>query len=56
MPISAPGSLEFDQVYGLVAWLLAKNEVIAEDTVMNAATLPRVEMPARNIFVPETFR
>lgn len=52
MPSSAPGSLDTDQVYGLVAWLLAKNGLIANDAVMSAETLPAVDMPARSIFVP----
>lgn len=56
MPSSAPGSLGPDQVYGLVAWLLAKNEIIPTDAVMNAETLPQVEMPARTIFVPDDRR
>ena len=56
MPSSAPGSLSSDQVYGLVAWLLAKNEIIPDDAVVNAETLPEVEMPARDIFVPDDRR
>ena len=53
MPTNAPGTLEPDQVYGLVAWILAENGIIAADAVMNATTLPAVEMPARDIFVPQ---
>ena len=53
MPTNAPGTLEPDQVYGLVAWILAENSIIAADAVMNATTLPAVEMPARDIFVPQ---
>ena len=53
MPSSAPGSLEPDEVYGLVAWILAENAFITDDAVMNATTLPAVEMPAREIFVPQ---
>ena len=45
MPTSAPGSLDTDQVYGLVAWLLAQNEIIGESDVMNAETLPAVRCP-----------
>ena len=56
MPSAAPGSLSADQVYGLVAWILAKSDRIDEDTVMNAETLPRVEMPARDRFVPDDRR
>jgi cytochrome c len=53
MPSNAPGTLEPDQVYGLVAWILAENGIIAADATMNATTLPAVEMPARDIFVPQ---
>ena len=53
MPSNAPGTLEADQVYGLVAWILAENGLIAADEAMNATTLPAVEMPARDVFVPQ---
>ena len=53
MPTNAPGTLDPDQVYGLVAWILAENGIIAADAVMNSTTLPAVEMPARDIFVPQ---
>ncbi len=53
MPSDSPGTLAPDEVYGLVAWILAENGIIARDAVMNAATLPAVEMPARDIFVPQ---
>ena len=53
MPSASPGTLAPDEVYGLVAWILAENGIIARDTVMNASTLPAVEMPARDIFVPQ---
>jgi len=51
MPFTAPQSLTDDEVYALTAYLLALNGVIDEDEVMNAATLPAVEMPnAGNFF------
>ena len=53
MPSDAPGTLAADEVYGLVAWILAENGIIAPDAVMNPETLPAVEMPARDIFVPQ---
>ena len=53
MPSTAPGTLTADQVYGLVAWILAENGLIGADEAMNATTLPAVEMPARDIFVPQ---
>ena len=51
MPITAPGSLTNNEVYAVVAFLLAKNEVIEPTAVMNSSTLPAVRMPARDKFV-----
>jgi cytochrome c len=51
MPLNAPGSLKPDDVYGLVAFLLWRNKIIADTAVMNAETLPRTRMPARDRFV-----
>ena len=56
MPIDAPGSLESDEVYGVVAFILAENGVIRRDEIMNAATLPNVRMPARDRFVVDDRR
>jgi len=56
MPLNAPGSLTPDEVYGLVAFLLWRNEIIADTAVMNARTLPRVVMPARDRFVRDNRR
>ncbi len=53
MPTTAPGSLSPNDVYGLTAWLLARNAIIADDEVMNAQTLPAVRMPALDLFVPD---
>jgi hypothetical protein len=54
MPPDAPGSLKDEEVYGLVAYLLAMNELIPQDAVVDAASLPKVQMPARAHFVPDT--
>ena len=51
MPQTAPGSLTPDEVYSLVAYLLYRNDIVAEEVVMNAATLPAIVMPARDRFV-----
>ena len=56
MPLAAPGSLTPDEVYGLVAFLLWRNEIITDTAVMNAQTLPRVVMPARDRFVVDNRR
>ena len=53
MPASQPGSLRPDEVYALTAFLLFRNEVIQEGDVMDAKTLPKIQMPNRNGFFPE---
>lgn len=53
MPFNAPGSLSNEEVYHLTAYLLRANEIIDDNTVINAKILPRIEMPARNLFVPD---
>ena len=54
MPPDAPGSLRDTEVYGLVAYLLSLNELIPADAVIDATSLPKVKMPARVHFVPDT--
>lgn len=56
MPIDAPASLEADEVYGVVAFILAENGIIRRDEIMNATTLPAVRMPARDRFVVDDRR
>jgi len=51
MPFQAPESLTNDEVYGLTAFLLAKNGIIRERDEMNARTLPKVRMPNRDGFI-----
>jgi len=52
MPASKPGSLSHDEVYAVVAFLYYQNGIIKENDVLDAKTLPKVEMPNRNGFVP----
>ena len=51
MPANAPGSLSAGEVYAVVAWMLHRNEIVPADAVMDAQSLPAVEMPARRRFV-----
>lgn len=53
MPPDAPGSLKDDEVYALVAQLLVWNELIPADAVIDAQSLPKVMMPARDRFVSD---
>ena len=50
MPLNREGSLSADQVYALTAYLLNLNELIPEDAVMDAESLPKVQMPNRHNF------
>jgi cytochrome c len=52
MPPSNPGSLTPNDVYALVAFLYYWNGIIEESDVMDEKTLPKVQMPNRNGFVP----
>jgi hypothetical protein len=51
MPFPQPRSLSDQEVYSLVAFILAGNKLIGEDEEMNATTLPKVRMPNRDNFV-----
>lgn len=53
MPLTQPGSLSPDEVYSLVAYLLAENGVIGRDVAMDAKSLPAVKMPGRDHFVTD---
>ena len=51
MPFTAPGSLKPDDVYSVIAFLLAENGIVERKQVMDATSLPRVHMPAHERFV-----
>jgi cytochrome c len=53
MPPDKPGSLKDDEVYNLTAYLLALNELIPSDAIVDQTSLPKVKMPAREHFVPD---
>jgi S-disulfanyl-L-cysteine oxidoreductase SoxD len=50
MPFNAPQSLTADQVYAVCAYLLYLNQIVPAEAVMDAETLPKVQMPNRNGF------
>ena len=45
MPLNREGTLTADEVYALTAFLLFINDVIPEDEVLDAQSLPKVKMP-----------
>jgi len=53
MPFERPGSMSPDEVYSMVAYLLYVNGIIGERTDVDRESLPRIEMPNRNGFVPD---
>ena len=52
MPLNREGTLTADEVYALTAFLLYINDVIPEDQVLDAQSLPAVTMPNRDAFAP----
>jgi S-disulfanyl-L-cysteine oxidoreductase SoxD len=52
MPWTAPRSLTDNQVYALTAYILAQNKLIDPNQTIDAQTLPKVQMPNRDGFVP----
>jgi len=53
MPFTAPGSLSADEVYAVCAYILGEAKIIDKATVLDAQSLPRVQMPNRDGFVPD---
>ena len=51
MPSTKPGSLTPDEVYAVTAFVLFLNDIVKENDVLDAATLPKVRMPNRDNFV-----
>jgi S-disulfanyl-L-cysteine oxidoreductase SoxD len=54
MPFTSPGSLTTDEVYAVSAYILAEASIIDKATVLDAHTLPAVQMPNRDGFVPDS--
>jgi S-disulfanyl-L-cysteine oxidoreductase SoxD len=55
MPRGQSGTLTPNEVYSLTAFILSKSKIIPEDEVLNEKTLPKVQMPNRNGFVPARY-
>ncbi len=53
MPLTSPGSLTSEEVYAVAAYILFLNEIIPEDAVMDAESLPKVVMPSRDRFMAD---
>ena len=53
MPYTNPGYLSADDTYSVVAYLLYLNGILPEDAKLDRTTLPNVQMPNRDGFIPE---
>ena len=51
MPYQAPMSLTNDEYYAITAFILNRNDIIASDTVIDASSLPAIEMPNNGGFI-----
>jgi len=51
MPSTKPGSLTPNEVYAVTAFVLFLNDIVKENDVVDATTLPKVRMPNRDNFV-----
>ena len=62
MPYDRPGILSDDEAYAVTAYILYRNDIISEEAVLDAESLPRIRMPSRDDYVmpgtwtPETRR
>ena len=56
MPQAAPGTLPPDDVYALTAFILQLNGLLGPGDSLDAASLPRIRMPARDRFVRDDRR
>ena len=53
MPRFQEGTLKVDEVYSLTAFILYRNDIVKEDDVIDATTLPKIKMPNRDGFIPQ---
>jgi len=53
MPFETPGTMSPDDVYSTVAYVLFLNELVAEDQLLDATTLPLIKMPNLDGFIPD---
>jgi mono/diheme cytochrome c family protein len=53
MPFNQPGTLSHDEVYAVAAYVLFLNDIVGEQHVLNAKSLPLIKMPNRDGFVSD---
>ena len=52
--VQCAGSLSDDDVYAVVAYILSEAKIIKATDTMDAMTLPKVTMPNRDGFIPDS--
>ena len=53
MPYPTPGSLNNDEIYAVVAYILSLNGILPADGKVDRENLPNIKMPNRDGFVPD---
>ena len=53
MPYPSPGSLSADDTYAVSAYILNLNGIVPANATLDKESLPRIEMPNRDGFIPE---
>ena len=53
MPMDKPQTMTNDEIYAVSAYILQLNGLIPADAVMDATTLPKVQMPNRDGFIKD---
>jgi mono/diheme cytochrome c family protein len=51
MPLTNPQSLQNDEAYAVVAYILSIDNIVPKDAVLDAQSLPKVQMPNRSGFI-----
>jgi S-disulfanyl-L-cysteine oxidoreductase SoxD len=51
MPVTNPQSLQNDEVYAVTAYILSIDNIVPKDAMLDAGSLPKVQMPNRGGFV-----
>ncbi|HTY67031.1 MAG TPA: c-type cytochrome [Alphaproteobacteria bacterium] len=53
MPYPSPGSLSADDTYSVAAYILNLNGIVPADATLDKTSVPKIQMPNRDGFIPE---
>jgi S-disulfanyl-L-cysteine oxidoreductase SoxD len=54
MPFNAPGSLSDDEIYSVVAYVLAEANIFDRSATLDASSLAKIEMPNKDGFIADS--